>query len=684
MAGSQATLEILLKAREDAEKALRSMDDALEDLGNEAEGTDEKTGRASRTMDMFGRVLTAGAVVAAGAATVELARLGGEILRTESAFETISGGADEATDRLEAMKRATRGAISEAEAMASANQLMQMGLANTAGELENVAGMAVTLGTAMGRDANQSLEEFALLLANQSIPRLDTFGISAGNVRTKIKDLQQAHADLTREQAFFIAVQEEGEKAMRNLEGASDDEALAFERLEANTKDLKAALAKGLAPAVAEVVGLLADAAEEALRLNDIVEEYRETVGETRNYEMERAAVMYQNADAIRAMRMATSEATEQQKGWVGVMGDWNAKMATVPRLAEKNIEAIGATAEANARYAAKLRETSDGMQAYGARYAGMAEAMGATASGLDAVGQASGRNMDVIREAAAALAEQAGAASDLSMSLKGATEAQIGKNLIDMLDPEKMGYEAYTTATRDIGEAFGLMDDESIALADNLPKLAQALEEGVIPAEDAAEAMSDLAADAADGTVNFGELETKYGNVIDRTPDLIEKLEAADTRMGDVRDVSGEAAGSLGDVYTQAGNAKDALDRLPSEVTIDIYYRTHGSPPQFAGGVRDFAGGLAIVGEEGPEMVWLPPGSSVMTHTESMQYTPALGGMGQGAVRGGDTVRNVGGARVTDQRRYYETVVLNDRTAAAMYLRERRSREMRRAAGGY
>lgn len=41
---------------------------------------------------------------------------------------------------------------------------------------------------------------------------------------------------------------------------------------------------------------------------------------------------------------------------------------------------------------------------------------------------------------------------------------------------------------------------------------------------------------------------------------------------------------------------------------------------PLFAGGVRDFGGGLALVGERGPEIVYLPPHSDVYSNSESRQ----------------------------------------------------------------
>jgi len=203
-------------------------------------------------------------VVAAAKSTYELARLGAESLRTKDAFKNISGGAYEAEQNLQTMRAATRGAVSDVDAMAAANRLMQMGLADNATELEAVTTMAVRLGGAMGRDAKGAMEDFALLLANQSIPRLDTFGISGAKVRERIIELQEATEGMSREQAFMIATMEEGEAAMLRLGDATDDPLLAFEELEANWKNLTTTAGEMLAPAVSEVVGVLADAAEAA------------------------------------------------------------------------------------------------------------------------------------------------------------------------------------------------------------------------------------------------------------------------------------------------------------------------------------------------------------------------------------------------------------------------------------
>lgn len=64
---------------------------------------------------------------------------------------------------------------------------------------------------------------------------------------------------------------------------------------------------------------------------------------------------------------------------------------------------------------------------------------------------------------------------------------------------------------------------------------------------------------------------------------------------------------------------------------------------PGFARGVKDFVGGLAMVGERGPELVNLPRGSNVYNTTMTRQLMPA--GVG---------------ARAVDQRQYNDTYNIN------------------------
>jgi hypothetical protein len=87
-----------------------------------------------------------------------------------------------------------------------------------------------------------------------------------------------------------------------------------------------------------------------------------------------------------------------------------------------------------------------------------------------------------------------------------------------------------------------------------------------------------------------------------------------------------GAIVGALSSIISFAGRAADAIRSIPSVGGII------GRIPGLASGTGNFSGGLAIVGERGPELVNLPAGSSV---------TPNVGVRGGGG--GGDVHVHVG-----------------------------------------
>lgn len=82
-----------------------------------------------------------------------------------------------------------------------------------------------------------------------------------------------------------------------------------------------------------------------------------------------------------------------------------------------------------------------------------------------------------------------------------------------------------------------------------------------------------------------------------------------------------------------------NAINRIPA---IDL-----PNIPGFATGVRNFGGGLAVVGERGPELMALPAGSSVFSNSESRRMI--AGGAGGGGQTNNLTIINNGPAAGAD-----------------------------------
>lgn len=136
----------------------------------------------------------------------------------ESAFTNLSGSANIAKINLQAMERATRGLISQTEQMKIANQLLGMNIVETDEQLEQVVGVSRRLGKEFkGLGAKEAAEEFAIMIANMSVARLDSFGLSSGRVRKRILELMAATEGMTREQAFFQATMEESQRTVERL-----------------------------------------------------------------------------------------------------------------------------------------------------------------------------------------------------------------------------------------------------------------------------------------------------------------------------------------------------------------------------------------------------------------------------------------------------------------------------------
>lgn len=216
----------------------------------------------------------------------ELVDLGVEAGRAEIALEAYAGSAAAAERATQAVVEATDGAVSNLEATRQASRFMAMGLAETADEAGKLAEIAVTLGASMGKGPQQAFEEFALLLANQSIPRLDTFGISAGRTRERINELQEANEGMSRETAFMTAVMEEAEGKLEELEAAGFEATNSIDQLRAEVENAKVGvatfLAEGLVPwidGIRDVRYALGEHSDALVTNSDTYEDYLDQIG---------------------------------------------------------------------------------------------------------------------------------------------------------------------------------------------------------------------------------------------------------------------------------------------------------------------------------------------------------------------------------------------------------------------
>jgi hypothetical protein len=496
----------------------------------------------------------------------ELAQLGAEAQRTEIAFENISGGADAASANLAAMQRATRGTVSDMELMAQANRLLQMGLADNADGLENLANTATRLGTAMGLEATDAIEQFSLTLANQSLPRLDSFGISSGRVRQRINDLMNATDGLTREQAFLEATMEEAEIAMQRLGDTTGTAAEQIDQARASFNNLKVVAGELalilLGPAIDGAEQMLTQAnrlanaiADEELAMRREMLALEERVEILRQQEYIEGSVVDQEVrriDALLRVYRVTQDTALANY-------ELNRSLVEIPSAAEGAADGLGILAD----------EEGNLVTASGAALGSVQNLFSEIASGPEL-------NADAWYQLALSMGATHQQALDLGLALGQFTEAE---------------YEA-RIAQADLVQQFL---DGQITI--------EQFREGVNRTTTEMNAAEDAAAREA------GALQEMDTGMIDVEQSTLRARDAQRDAIPAINDMGG----ALGDANNHAGALSDSLNRLDNrEISIDIFYNEHGQSPT-GGGVQQrqgggtIMGGPTLVGEGGPEILFAP-----------------------------------------------------------------------------
>ena len=192
---------------EKASRGTKMFGSAARDLGNEFGITQIGLSAVVGTLSQF----TTGAIQAAD-----------ETRKVSSAFVNLSGGSEQARANMEAVAAATsiagRQVVDETSQMQIANQLLSMNIAATSEELEKVISVSRRLGAEFkGLGAKEAAEEFAIMISNMSVARLDSFGIASGRVKQRIDELIKSGQAASREDAFFQATMEEAETTLNRL-----------------------------------------------------------------------------------------------------------------------------------------------------------------------------------------------------------------------------------------------------------------------------------------------------------------------------------------------------------------------------------------------------------------------------------------------------------------------------------
>jgi hypothetical protein len=547
------TIEVGIVVKDDGSVTVEKFNDQLERTDEELKKAEQAGSKFGKSFDSFvqGAYQRAGQMATEFLSSlpgqiVELGKLGAQAQAAELRFERFAGGAEQAEEFLQAFATATDGTVDKMGAMSSAARLLQMGLVADADEMETVAALATKLGD-QTQGATDRIADFSALLANQSIPRLDNFGISSGRVRNRIEELQRATAGMSREEAFKIAVMEEGAKSLDKLGDTSELAQVKIDKVTAAIADAKV----GVGELIVELFDGVVNVDEFAARLRALPE----TIGQVAMLTKAWSDAMAVSKGNIFNTGAALDEFENSLKRQVAAQTDFKVASEEVRFAYTLEQEAIESTSTAMLTYQQTVQNgitpAGDSTLAHN-QYA---QAIASAQAAQDAAIAAAPTYLETLAAQAEATKAAATEQTNLQQSLMGATDAQIASAAItqlgELMAEDTITAEDYATAVTETQLAFGLADEESIRLSSSILELVGDFGAGEIAATDFDEALQDVIMSASTGQDEVAELAL----LIDDIPDKKRvDIEVVVTRRGDTATVPILDTGRPADTGLQEG----------------------------------------------------------------------------------------------------------------------------------
>ena len=285
------------------------------DAGKEVKKLEESTKGATKQTKGF-NLAQAAAKLGLAAMTVkvlsqipQMANLGFKYKNAQIALAAYAGSTETAAAITDAVSDAAGGAISKFAAVTNATRLLSLGLATNADEAAQLTKTAITLGATMGKDVQGAFEEFTLLLANQSILRLDTYGISGAKVREEMARLAAEFPELDRNARFTNATMTIAAEKMEKLEKAGFQAVSSIDRLGAVVDNAKLSAAEFVAEGVLPVTDGLTGVADATKAANEKLAEGTDTFDDYKRA-LEEAGT---GLNILERLALKTGELSEEQ-----------------------------------------------------------------------------------------------------------------------------------------------------------------------------------------------------------------------------------------------------------------------------------------------------------------------------------------------------------------------------------
>lgn len=169
-------------------------------------------------------------------------------------FDNLAASINTTGDALlSVMREATSGMMTDAQLVASATDLMSLGLAKNEDQVKRLASVIGTLGWDM--------QQVVLTMANNSTARLDALGLSMESVKGRAKELEAA--GMSMDEAFDLAVLEAGEAKIELLGNTADTTAGKIQQMGVMVENAGDQFKVAFAEGMAESVGAALESADE-------------------------------------------------------------------------------------------------------------------------------------------------------------------------------------------------------------------------------------------------------------------------------------------------------------------------------------------------------------------------------------------------------------------------------------
>lgn len=252
---AEQQVTIVIVGKDMASKVFQAVGSSAEKAGKQVEkGFADKLAKVGKAATSVGKKLSIGV-------TAPLAMMAGvsvnAAIKAERLTKTLTamaGGADEAANYIDAIKKASLGTVPQVDALAIANRALSFGVVKNTEDMKRLTEVAIVLGRSQGLTAAVAVSDLTTAMSRQSPMILDNLGITLK--LTEAYDIYSAKIgvsvdQLTKEQkamAFREAALIKGEEAMARMGGVQDDMAASGERVKAQMADLSVTIGQSLVP----------------------------------------------------------------------------------------------------------------------------------------------------------------------------------------------------------------------------------------------------------------------------------------------------------------------------------------------------------------------------------------------------------------------------------------------------